>query len=243
MRATSIRTYVSEQFAYIPSRQQLLTACYLLQGDYFMRSTRDDALYTFLTAHKKDISVDAEIIDVFELIQTALTCALWDYTGERIYIDQAITQGSSLWNIKKNVWSPVVFTDLPLLLWASERTQAYQMMYEHLRSLLGRDGVLYSAQGALTYTQGVGKIMEVWAGIPDPKELVTQLSVWLASMQYTKDTVHCVAPEASAIVMRGFRCSYWNRDVWLDASAHILIGLSRLDHAQAHRSHWQTLVR
>ncbi len=80
-----------------------------------------------------------------------------------------------------------------------------------------------------SYTRGTGKIFEVLA--LDPKgnqESILWTFRWLRDMQYTRESTFFVQSENCENILGGFRHDVFNQEVWIDGSAHVLIGGARL---------------
>lgn len=79
------------------------------------------------------------------------------------------------------------------------------------------------------YTRGTGKIFEIMSLFPSNKEdTVHKTFLWLFHMQYTTESMYFIKPEFRNLVLGGLRHDYLNHELWIDGSAHFLLGISRL---------------
>ena len=78
------------------------------------------------------------------------------------------------------------------------------------------------------YSRGTGKIFEVLALGPDDGGAVERAGRWLLAMQYRADSMFFIPTEHRALVLGGLRHDPFNADAWIDAAAHLLLGLARL---------------
>jgi AMMECR1 domain-containing protein len=79
------------------------------------------------------------------------------------------------------------------------------------------------------YTRGTGKIFEVLALNPKRnQESILRAFEWLRDMQYTKENTFFIPAANRAKILGGFRHDALNQEVWIDASAHVLLGGARL---------------
>ncbi len=86
-----------------------------------------------------------------------------------------------------------------------------------------------STGSGFSYTRGTGKIFEVLASHPNEyRENILRVFVWLRSIQYTRENTFFVQSELREKILGGFRHDVLNQEVWIDASAHVLLGGSRL---------------
>ncbi len=79
-----------------------------------------------------------------------------------------------------------------------------------------------------SYIRGSGKIFEVLAC--SPKENVYALEkvfTWIQTMQYTEENTFFMDDEERKLLVGGFRHDAFNREAWIDASAHIILGCTR----------------
>ncbi len=80
-----------------------------------------------------------------------------------------------------------------------------------------------------SYTRGTGKIFEVLALDPkENQESILRTFKWLRDMQYTRENTFFVKPRNREKILGGFRHDVFNQEVWIDGSAHVLIGGVRL---------------
>jgi len=79
------------------------------------------------------------------------------------------------------------------------------------------------------YSRGTGKIFEVLSvRYEEHKDVILKALSWLSSMQYDEDSLFFVRPELRNMVKGGLRHDYLNQEVWIDGTAHVLIGISRI---------------
>ncbi len=83
--------------------------------------------------------------------------------------------------------------------------------------------------GGLAYTRGTGKIFEVLA-TDSKKHERALLAVfrWIRDIQYTEENAFFVSKRYQSRLLGGFRHDALNQDVWIDASAHVLLGGARV---------------
>ncbi len=80
-----------------------------------------------------------------------------------------------------------------------------------------------------SYTRGTGKIFEVLSlQYPLHKNETQKIFNWLRHMQYTPASLYFIKPELHPYALGGLRHDYLNQELWIDGSAHTLIGLSRI---------------
>lgn len=86
----------------------------------------------------------------------------------------------------------------------------------------------HSPGNKLPYTRGSSKIFEVLACFPqENKVALGKCFSWIASMEYTADATFFMSETEQAVLVGGFRHDAFNREAWSDASAHILLGVTR----------------
>src|SRR3989338_850643 len=79
------------------------------------------------------------------------------------------------------------------------------------------------------YSRGTGKIFEVLSvRYEEHKDVILKALSWLSIMQYDEDSLFFVRPELRNMVKGGLRHDYLNQEVWIDGTAHVLIGISRI---------------
>lgn len=92
--------------------------------------------------------------------------------------------------------------------------------------------------------RGSAKIIEVLAAgasldgheqllFGDHAEAIRRCSVWLSTMQYDKTNTFFVKPDAQRFVLGGFRHTYGDPDVWIDAAAHFVLAQTRLRYIES----------
>lgn len=83
--------------------------------------------------------------------------------------------------------------------------------------------------GVRPYVRGTAKIFEVLADLPEYSETEYAPTVrWILAMQYTPANSFFIRPEMQRQIVGGFRHDALNPSVWIDANAHVLIGIARL---------------
>lgn len=83
--------------------------------------------------------------------------------------------------------------------------------------------------GTFAYTRCAGKIFEVLALRPQENEAsILEAFRWIRDMQYDKENMFFIPERHRERVRGGFRHDAFNQEVWIDASAHVLIGGARL---------------
>lgn len=92
------------------------------------------------------------------------------------------------------------------------------------------DGSFPSLIGSIfSYVRGTGKIFEVLSLNKDKnKKVIEKTMLWLIDMQYNKDNTFFVKSDIAEKILGGFRHDNLNQEVWIDSTAHVLIGASRL---------------
>ena len=80
-----------------------------------------------------------------------------------------------------------------------------------------------------SYVRGTGKIFEVLC-LNQKKNIgvIEKVITWIIDMQYTEDNTFFVKNDIKEQILGGFRHDYLNQAVWIDATAHVLIGATRL---------------
>lgn len=213
--------------------QDILPQCYLLQSEHYL-SQQATAKY-MQNVIKYSVSCQTESA-VFISIQVMKTRVLYGEDTDqetRSDVETIYTH----WQKHKEVISPVIFADLLLILSLLKMTDRVLEMVAFLGSKQLPDGTF--TYKPVAYTRGIGKIAEACAGIPEAHEICSRAISWLERMQYTEETMYHIPLLLQEGSKSGLRHDYWNRDVWLDGSAHALVAFTRLAYAQAHRSHRQ----
>lgn len=83
----------------------------------------------------------------------------------------------------------------------------------------------------VAHVRSTGKIFEALSLYPNECRVALSRSfTWLKKMQYTKENTYFIPQKNSEIILGGFRHDAFNHEVWVDASAHVLIGGVRLLH-------------
>lgn len=86
-----------------------------------------------------------------------------------------------------------------------------------------------SRRTAWSHTRGTAKIFEVLATQPDRyHDVLVRTHAWLEAMQYTETNTFFIAPSFRKEVIGGMRHDHGNPDVWIDATAHHLLGIARI---------------
>ncbi|MBP6889303.1 MAG: AMMECR1 domain-containing protein [Candidatus Moranbacteria bacterium] len=81
----------------------------------------------------------------------------------------------------------------------------------------------------LSCTRGTGKIFEVFALHPRENcASILRTFEWLQNMQYNEENTFFVKPEHREKILGGFRHDVFNQEVWIDSSAHVLLGGARI---------------
>jgi hypothetical protein len=79
------------------------------------------------------------------------------------------------------------------------------------------------------YVRGTGKIFEVLALHDEYTESrYHDTLAWFYTMQYTPSNTFFVQENIRKEMYGGFRHDYVNSSVWIDANAHVLIGIARI---------------
>ena len=93
-----------------------------------------------------------------------------------------------------------------------------------------KDGSFPSLDGSVfSYVRGTGKIFEVLSlDLEKNKKVIEKTMLWIMDMQYTKENTFFVKNNIREKILGGFRHDNLNQEVWIDATAHILIGASLL---------------
>ena len=79
------------------------------------------------------------------------------------------------------------------------------------------------------YTRGTSKVFEVLSiQYEKNKDVVLKTLNWLRQMQYSDENAYFIKPDLRQKIVGGLRHDYLNQDVWIDGTAHTLIGLSRI---------------
>ncbi|MDP2837980.1 MAG: hypothetical protein Q8O53_01755, partial [Candidatus Moranbacteria bacterium] len=87
----------------------------------------------------------------------------------------------------------------------------------------------YSPGSTFVYTRGTGKIFETLACFPEEnKAMLEKVFAWLRTMQYTKENTFFMNQDEQTLLVGGFRHDAFNREAWIDASAHVILGATRL---------------
>jgi AMMECR1 domain-containing protein len=163
--------------------------------------------------------------------------------AEKLHIAKEYTE--AVWNDftqKKKQGLSISLASYPELIVAYTRLEnrhsktTYSDRIEHLSQWYKKqqlaDGSFrnYSGTGfSLPYTRGTGKIFEALSlDYKRNKASVDKMLHWLSTMQYTEENSFYVEPDYHLYTLGGFRHDYVNPEIWIDASAHFLIGTSRL---------------
>ncbi len=93
-----------------------------------------------------------------------------------------------------------------------------------------KDGSFPSKDGsAFSYVRGTGKIFEVLSlDLEKNKKVIEKTMLWIMDTQYTKENTFFIKNDIKEKILGGFRHDNLNQEVWIDATAHILIGASLL---------------
>ena len=82
-----------------------------------------------------------------------------------------------------------------------------------------------SSESSFSYSRGTGKIFETLACFPkENHQSLVKAFIWLSSMQYTEDNLYWTPGQ---ILEGGIRHDAFNREAWIDASAHFVLGTAR----------------
>lgn len=93
-----------------------------------------------------------------------------------------------------------------------------------------KEGSFPSQSGVnFSYVRGTGKIFEVLCLNQDRNiDVIKKIASWIIDMQYTEDNTFFVKNGIREKILGGFRHDNLNQGVWIDATAHVLIGATRL---------------
>lgn len=84
-----------------------------------------------------------------------------------------------------------------------------------------------------SYVRGTGKIFEVLClNQYENADVIKKAMLWITEMQYTKDNTFFVKDNIKEQILGGFRHDNLNQEVWIDATAHVLIGATRLKNSR-----------
>lgn len=137
---------------------------------------------------------------------------------------------------------PVQYADLLWLLVYSNLPSEAEEFANWLRTIQNEDGSFHSQVPAKVYSRGTGKVAEAAACCADTEDITKKALTYLRKMQYSDATMYHIPMRLQGYYRGGFRHDAWNRDLWLDGSAHVLLAELRLLHASAYRDHLQTYL-
>ena len=91
------------------------------------------------------------------------------------------------------------------------------------------DGSFPQAPGnSFSYTRGTAKIAEALACFSEENRVTLEKCLaWLITMQYTEENTFFLNKEEKRQLVGGFRHDAFNREFWIDASGHIILGAAR----------------
>lgn len=108
------------------------------------------------------------------------------------------------------------------------RSRANEVMAWYKEQQLTDGSFPHSPGRLFAYTRGTGKIFEGWACFPvEDKSTMERIWCWLESMQYTAENTYHLRPQEREKFIGGFRHDAMNRELWIDASAHVILGAAR----------------
>jgi len=136
---------------------------------------------------------------------------------------------------------PVVYADLLILLHSARMKEEYKFFRNWLTSLQSEEGSFKCKHEP--YVRGVGKISEALASVPEGRLVIQSTLSWLSSMQYTEETMYHIPVSDRYRFDGGFRHDYWDRSLWIDGSAHVLLALIRGRYAQTYISRLQKCLQ
>lgn len=93
-----------------------------------------------------------------------------------------------------------------------------------------KDGSFPSLVGSgFSYVRGTGKIFEVLSlDLEKNKKVIEKTMLWIMDMQYTEENTFFIKKDIKERILCGFRHDNLNHEVWIDATAHVLVGASLL---------------
>lgn len=136
---------------------------------------------------------------------------------------------------------PVVYADLLILLHSAGMKEEYKFFRNWLTGLQSEVGSFKCKHEP--YVRGVGKIAEAFASVPDSSLVIQSALGWLSCMQYTEETMYHIPVSDRYRFDGGFRHDYWDRSLWIDGSAHVLLALIRGRYAQTYISRLQKCLQ
>ena len=136
---------------------------------------------------------------------------------------------------------PVVYADLLILLYSAQMHEEYKFFRDWLTSLQSEEGSFKCKHEP--YVRGVGKITEALASVPEGRLGIQSALGWLSCMQYTEETMYHIPVSDRYRFDGGFRHDYWDRSLWIDGSAHVLLTLIRDRYAQTYISRLQKCLQ
>lgn len=104
-----------------------------------------------------------------------------------------------------------------------EGSKRYQSMQQE-------DGSFpHSPERIFAYTRGTSKIFEALAVFPEENDpSLKKAFAWIRTMQYNQDNTFHLTLEQRRRLCGGFRHDAFNKEAWIDASAHVILGLARI---------------
>lgn len=128
----------------------------------------------------------------------------------------------------------VLYAELPLLLhklYVITKNKQYKKSSEEITSLYlsyqNNNGAFpISTHNHYYYVRGTSKILEVLSQLPytDSSSIRRALS-WCLQFQYTIENTFHITETHVPIIIGGVRHDYYNREIWIDATSHILLAL------------------
>lgn len=92
------------------------------------------------------------------------------------------------------------------------------------------DGSLPHSPGRMfSYTRGSSKVFEALACFPtENREALKEIFAFLKTMEYTERNTFFFTVEEQRRYVGGFRHDAFNREAWIDATAHVMLGIARI---------------
>lgn len=159
--------------------------------------------------------------------------------GEVSSVEEAANRMYSEWVVRRDLpttqlaWYPELYAVL-VHLWEKTHEEKWQEKCADMEGWFASkqlsDGSFPITPGrSFSYTRGTGKILEVLACCPEVNRRVLDRGLrWVETMQYRPENSFFIPIEYRESLIGGFRHDAFNPEAWIDASAHVLLGIARL---------------
>lgn len=223
-----LRNFIEKNISAHTMLQQALPEIYLARGDLFL-GEKDS---TFL---RKSLSRDYQNVQIPAAIQIMkLKLLILNQEGRAVPRELSDYAGIIFreWRMHKDIDNFYLFSDIISILRQIKLDREYEEISTWLASKQHPDGSF--SEKRVPTTRNMSKIIESCMTDTRLAPHMHRATAWVLRMLYTHDSMFHIPTDMRPCFNYCLRHDYWNRDVWLDGSAHLLTALTRKLYKENH---------